>query len=153
MCGAFCSLDDFTTGDGVRTSPRELYAYLTRVMYERRNKGDPLWNSMLLAGADFLGFVDLQGTAFEETQIATGYGRHLALPLLRNAYRADLSAADARRVLEDAMRVLYYRDCRTINRIQFANITAHGVTIEEPVELATQWGFLEDVQHGSEGTW
>jgi hypothetical protein len=35
-------------------------------------------------------------------------------PLLRKAWKPDLTEAEARKMLEDAARVLYYRDCRTI---------------------------------------
>lgn len=30
----------------------QIYAYLTRVMYNRRNKFDPLWNSLVIAGVE-----------------------------------------------------------------------------------------------------
>jgi 20S proteasome subunit beta 7 len=29
-----------------------VYAYLCRVMYNRRNKFDPLWNSLIVAGIE-----------------------------------------------------------------------------------------------------
>jgi len=72
--------------------PVEIHAYLSRVMYGRRNKMDPLWNQLLVAGFDhadkpFLGFVDLQGTTFTDTTLATGYGAYLARPLMRKEYR------------------------------------------------------------------
>ena len=38
-------LDD---GHELRTS--QVFEYLTRVMYNRRTKMDPLWNSLLVAG-------------------------------------------------------------------------------------------------------
>lgn len=50
---------------------------------QRRSKGSPLWNSVLVGGLEdnvpFLGFVDKIGVAYEEKVIATGYGAHLAL--------------------------------------------------------------------------
>ncbi|RLN46756.1 hypothetical protein BBJ29_009465 [Phytophthora kernoviae] len=39
------------------------------------------------------------------------------------------------------MRVCFYRDCRTINRIQFSKVDVTGVTIEEPVKVDTKWDF------------
>jgi 20S proteasome alpha/beta subunit len=65
----------------------------------------------------FLGSVDLHGTSFEEKAIATGFGAHLALPLLRNAYRPDLTQGEAEKVIEDCMRILFYRDARAFNRV------------------------------------
>ena len=38
------------------------------------------------------------------------------------------------------MRVLFYRDCRALNRIQIAKVTkADGVLISEPYEIETSW--------------
>jgi hypothetical protein len=38
--------------------------------------------------------------------------------------------------------VLYYRDARTINRVQFATVRASGETdIGDPVELDTKWDY------------
>jgi 20S proteasome subunit beta 7 len=94
-------------------------------MYARRSKFNPLWNSLIVGGVKngekFLGYVDLQGTTYYSPCIATGFGAHLAIPLMRNACEggrdANLSAADAKKVLEDCMRVLFYRDCSSFNKV------------------------------------
>lgn len=39
------------------------------------------------------------------------------------------------------MKVLLYRDCRTLNNIQLSNVTKDGVEISEPYKLQTQWEF------------
>lgn len=44
------SLTDHVAEDGCSTSPAAFHEYLTRVMYNRRTKGDPLWNSLVLGG-------------------------------------------------------------------------------------------------------
>ena len=66
-----------------------LHCWLTRVLYNRRSKFDPLWNVILVAGMQdgepFLGFVNLQGTAFTDDVMATGMGTDLCLPVMRNA--------------------------------------------------------------------
>jgi len=41
--------------------------------------------------------------------------------------------------MEDCLRVLYYRDARSLNRIQIATISAEGPAISEPFELQTNW--------------
>jgi 20S proteasome alpha/beta subunit len=87
----------------------------------------------------FLGLIDLHGTSFEDTTIATGYGAYIARPLLRKAYRDDMTQEEAMKAVEDAMRVMYYRDARTINKVQFAVATADGITISEPKEIDTTW--------------
>jgi 20S proteasome subunit beta 7 len=83
----------------------------------------------VVAGLDhtdkpFLGWVDKIGTTFEEDLVATGFGSYLAIPLLREKYRPDLQEGEARALLEDCMRILFYRDCRASNRIQIAKVEA-----------------------------
>jgi len=141
-------LDELTTGDsleddGSSYTPRAIHSYLTRVMYQRRNKMDPLWGQIITAGhrdgQSFLALSDLQGGSYMDNVIATGYGGHIALPLLRKAYKPDMEYADARKLLEDCMRVLFYRDARSFYRIQIATITAKGSEISEPFDLETDW--------------
>jgi 20S proteasome subunit beta 7 len=152
---------DFNQDDGCDMTAPEIYHYLQRLLYHRRNKFDPLWNTVVVAGlhpesrAPFLGQVNMIGLAFEGDFIATGFGHHLGTPLLRKYWRADLTEAEARQLLEDCMRVCLYRDCRTINRIQFARVTADGVQILEPVKIDTKWDFELFVNTKSEfgGSW
>ena len=42
--------DEFTHGDGHDLGPAEVHEYLSRVMYARRSKINPLWNSLLVGG-------------------------------------------------------------------------------------------------------
>ena len=137
--------------DGRVMTPREYHQYITRMCYNRRNRFNPLWNSVVVAGyhegKSYLGYTDLVGTSFEDVTIATGFGAYLAQPLLRKhverfqqANRA-IEKEDARRILEESLRVLYYRDARTINSVQVATITDEGIEITEPFALETQWTF------------
>lgn len=65
----------------------------SKVMYERRSKSDPLWNSLVVGGVKhgkhFLGYVDYQGTTYQSSTIATGYGAYIAQPLLRKAVEGN----------------------------------------------------------------
>jgi len=141
-------LDDLVTEDQIAQDgsayyPHSIHSYLARVLYNRRNKFDPLWGQFIVAGyrngQSFLGFSDLRGTNFQDETLATGYGAHIARPLLRSGYRPDLSEDDARKLLEECLRVLYYRDARSLNRIQIATANANGTTISAPYELTTDW--------------
>jgi len=132
---------DYTFADGAQLTPRELHSYLTRVLYNRRSKVDPLWNTLLVAGVDFLGCVDIYGSSYEGTVLATGYGQHLALPLLRKHARIDMSESEAKQLLTDCQRVLLYRDCRTLNSFQIGTITSAGPKITEPESIETKWEF------------
>ena len=61
--------------------------------------------------------VDQIGTAFEADFTATGFGKHMAVPQMREHWKPDMTEGEARNLLEECMRVLFYRDCRTINRV------------------------------------
>lgn len=48
-------LDDIMVGeyaaaDGHKLGPAEIHEYLSQVMYARRSKMDPLWNSLVVGG-------------------------------------------------------------------------------------------------------
>lgn len=133
---------------------KQLYTYLSQVMYARRSKIDPLWNQFVLGGLlengeSFLGYVDLRGTTYQASTIATGFGAYVAQPLLRKAVEgreAELTEAEATQVMENCMRVLYYRDCLALNKFQRAKITCDGVEISEPYSISTEWRFAEGVR-------
>lgn len=136
-------VDDGLHDDGSALYPHSIHSYLTRVLYGRRNKMDPLWGQFVVAGfrdgKSFLGLADLKGTSYEDETIATGYGSMIARPLMRSAYRPDMTKEQAKALLEECLRVLYYRDARSLNRIQIATISAEGPQISEPYELTTDW--------------
>ena len=152
-------IEDYCADDGSSLDPAEIHAYLSRVLYGKRSKGNPLWNQVVIAGVkdgkSFLGSVDLYGTTYVDSLIATGFGMHMAMPLLRKHWRPDLDAAAAQALLTDCMRVLYYRDARTINKFQVATITAQGTHISEPFALATEWSLkaFDNPSATTPGTW
>ena len=59
----------------------EIHAYLCRVMYNRRNKFDPLWNSLVIMGCkngrSFLSTVGMIGQHYEDSHLAAGFGNHM----------------------------------------------------------------------------
>jgi 20S proteasome alpha/beta subunit len=114
-------LQEFSEADSHTLTPPQLYRSLSRMMYNRRTKVDPLWNSLVLAGIDpttgtpFLGYVDLLGTTYQSSTIATGFGLHLAQPLLRKAVEGRehlIEEAEATDILENCMKVL----CKYLTR-------------------------------------
>lgn len=144
-------IDDVCADDGATVDSGEVLSFLSRVLYQRRNKMNPLWNDLIIAGPVedrkgnkkiVLGVVDKIGTVYEDNFIATGFGAHLALPLIRERWKPNMSRADAATLLDDCMRVLYYRDCRTVNKIQRATVDADGeIEVTEPYVLKTEWAF------------
>jgi len=136
--------EDWMHCDGHRMGAGEISSYLGRVMYNRRSKFNPLWNQLIVGGVQhgqkILKYIDLQGTSFPEDFVATGFGMHLALPIIRKEWKADMTEAEARSLLENCMRILFYRDCVAYNKIQFAVARFDKeVEIGEPYEIDGKW--------------
>lgn len=69
----------------------------------------------------FLSYVDLLGTTYTASTLATGFGAYIAQPLLRKAvegYEDVLTTEQAQKILEDCMRVLFYRDARSLDKVR-----------------------------------
>jgi len=146
------SHEELIRDDGYQKSPQEIYSYLTRLMYQRRSKMNPLWNTLMVAGfkngKPFLGQVDKLGIAYEAPTISSGFGSYLAEPLLRvESEKDDFDYDKARAVIEECLKVLYYRDARSFNRYEIVVINKNGVTIEQPKAVPTNW----DVAHCVKG--
>ncbi|CAB4313126.1 unnamed protein product [Prunus armeniaca] len=141
------SLYDNMWDDGNSLGPKEVHNYLTRVMYNRRNKFNPLWNSLILGGVK-KGQASMIGVNFEDNHVATGFGNHLARPILRDEWHENLTFEEGVKLLEKCMRVLLYCDRSAVNKLQISKITEEGVTISQPYSLKTFWvSLLSKIQH------
>uniref|UniRef100_A0A7S1I6I0 Proteasome subunit beta n=1 Tax=Eutreptiella gymnastica TaxID=73025 RepID=A0A7S1I6I0_9EUGL len=148
-------LEDILCEDYCTLGPKEVFSWLTRVMYNRRCEFNPLLNTAVVAGyrdgKAFCGFVDSVGTHFEVTDcVATGMASYVGLPLLRKRCEEnpDMSKEKAIEIIEEVMKVQFYRDCRTINKIIIADCNASGVEISPPKTLDTEWKYkLMDFEH------
>ncbi|WFD08194.1 proteasome endopeptidase complex [Malassezia vespertilionis] len=155
MLSKLISQEQENEEDGHILTPPQVYAYLSRVMYKRRSDMNPLWNALVVAGFDaktsapFLGYVDLLGTSYQSPTVATGFGLHLAQPMLRKAIEGreeTLTEDEARAILDDCMRVLYYRDARSLNRFYISTVTKDGVKQDGPHSVSTNWSFAEGLR-------
>ena len=127
-------------------------------MYKRRTDVNPLWNAILVAGLDgdnkpFLSSVDLLGTTFSSPTLATGYGAHLAQPLLRKLVddedKVELVTREAAvAAVKECMKVLFYRDARSMDKYSLAVVTKEGgVELQEDLKLEGQsWAFAETIR-------
>jgi len=131
--------------DGHGYTPASLFAYLRTLMYHKRSRFDPFWNTLVVGGhhdgKSFLGYVDKLGTSYEEKSIATGYGAYIALPIIRKALeeKPNISKVEAVKLIIDCLRVLYYRDARSINKFDITIITDEGVATETNMTTETNW--------------
>ncbi len=139
--------EDFCYADGAQLTPQEIHSYVARVCYNKRSKVDPLWNMVITGGYDakknesFLGIVDLYGSNHTGDYFATGYGQELAIPIIRKYHRMDMTYEEAKALLEDCFRILYYRHARALNSYILGSITKDGCKISEPFTLPTNWEF------------
>lgn len=136
---------------------RNLHTYLAKVLYKRRSDFNPLWNQVLVAGLDeegapFLASADLLGTTFSAPSLATGFGAHLAQPLLRKVAGSEEDAAklteeQAIAAVKESMKVLFYRDARSHDKYSIAVVTKAGINLKEDEQLENQsWAFAEQIR-------
>merc|ERR1719394_1453144 len=100
-------------------------------------------------GEPYLGFVNLQGTAFSDDVMATGMGTDLCLPVMRNAIEKKggiLTFEEAKATIEQCIRLCYLRDCRAWPRFHLANVSAEGCNVEGPMMIESDWKYAETVK-------
>ena len=143
---------------GHALNAKNLHTYLSKVMYKRRSDINPLWNQMLVVGLDgddkpFLSSVDLLGTTFTSPTLATGFGSHLAQPLLRKVADDEsqvpkVTREQAVEAVKECMKVLFYRDARSLDKYSIAVVTKEGgVEMKEDEQLEGQsWAFAETIR-------
>lgn len=145
-------IDEECLDDGFTYTPRSLHSWLTRMLYHRRSNFNPLWNTVIVGGIQdgetYLGYVDKIGTAYSGSTLATGYGSYIALPLMRDAVEKNpnMTEAQALKLIDDCMKVLFYRDARAFNKYQVAICTAEGARIEGPISSQTDWNVANYTQ-------
>ena len=138
-------------------SAKNLHTYLSKVLYKRRSDFNPLWNALLVAGLDdkgapFLASADLLGTTFSAPTLATGFGAHLAQPILRKVVPDEeaskqLGRERAVEAVQECMKVLFYRDARSMNVYSIAVIDGSGVELKESEKLENQsWDFADRIR-------
>ncbi|KAI2613912.1 proteasome endopeptidase complex, beta subunit [Hypoxylon fragiforme] len=136
---------------------RSLHKYLSKLLYHRRSKFDPLWNHLLVAGLDeedkpFLAAADLLGTTFTSPSLATGFGSMLAQPIMRKYVPDEASVANVTReqaveVIRECMKVLFYRDARSMDVYSLAVVTKDGIELHENEKLENQsWAFADRIK-------
>lgn len=156
----YSSPPDSESADGnstPRLSAANLHRYLSKLLYQRRSKFDPLWNHLLVAGLDdegapFLAAADLLGSTFSAPSLSTGFGSMLAQPIMRRYAPDEASAAKLTRdeavdCVKECMKVLFYRDARSLDAYSIAVITKDGVDLKENEKLENQsWAFADRIK-------
>ncbi|KAI9670407.1 MAG: Proteasome subunit beta type-7 [Caeruleum heppii] len=146
-----------TTTTTPHLNAKNLHTYLSKVFYKRRSDFNPLWNQVLVAGLDaegkpFLASADLLGTTFSAPTLATGFGAHLAQPILRRLVEDENDVVNVDRemaikAVRECMKVLFYRDARSLDRYSLAVVTKDGIDLNEDEKLEGQsWAFADSIR-------
>lgn len=130
--------------DGNFKSAKEYSGYISNIHYQMRDKMDPLLNDIIVAGLRKDGSkeiysVDPLGTRFDGDFIASGLAEYLAITLLRDKYKPDMSFEEAKLILEDCMRNSFYIECRGSRMVQIATINQDGTRIYPKYPLDVTW--------------
>lgn len=135
-----------------------VHEYLSKVLYNRRSKMNPLWNALVVGGFNddgtpFLKYVDLLGVTYGSSAISTGFGSHLAVPLLRQLVPKDpdyenVTEEQARDAILNCMRVLFYRDARSLDKFSLVTIKkGEELKFEKNLKCENQsWKFAQDIR-------
>lgn len=72
------AVEEYTMDDGAVMSASAMHHWLTRIMYQRRSKMDPLWNAVVIAGVggdgqSYLGTTDMYGTMYADNFIVSAH--------------------------------------------------------------------------------
>lgn len=150
--------ENYLSSYGHTLNAKNLHTYLSKVLYKRRSEFNPLWNMILVAGLDddekpFLAAADLLGTTFSSPTLATGFGAHLAQPLLRKLMPhdedsvKDITEEMAVNAIKECMKVLFYRDARSLDKYSIAVVRKDGVQLKEDERLENQsWAFADQIR-------
>lgn len=95
------------------------------------------------------------GVHFEDNHVATGFGNHLARPILRDEWHENLTFEEGVKLLEKCMRVLLYRDRSAVNKIRVCFLFNSDIlkSLVDSIFLHTPYSISSDVNlHRVNGT-
>ncbi|AQZ12657.1 PRE4 (YFR050C) [Zygosaccharomyces parabailii] len=137
--------------------PSYVFEFLAAVMYNRRSKMNPLWNSVIVAGLEdgkpFARYVNLLGVTYSSPSLASGFGSYMAVPLLRKLVdrESDVAKIDrstAENAVVECLKVLFYRDARSSKQYSLAVIdNDSGLQIKKDQKVENlSWSFAKGIR-------
>ena len=106
---------------------------------------NPLWCTTVVGGVrkdtgeKFLGMTDLYGLKIEHNYILTGLSNHYCQVIMENGWHSEITEAEAKKLLSTCMTIMFYRDKKASDKVQFTVITQEGVKMEEPILVDSNW--------------
>lgn len=143
-------IEDHCYQDGHELSPQSLHTWMTRLLYSRRSRRDQLDVDLVIGGINpdgspYLGYVDTRGTALTSEVVATGFSRVLVEPLIRDRKprHRPFTYVEAVNTLRECMKVLFYRDTRSIEYYTIGVCSRYECRIKGPFKAKTCWKIAE----------
>jgi len=140
-------------------APKAVHSYLTALLYYRRSRFNPLWNTLVVVGMQpeedgekkpFIGIVTLKGVAYEPKYVATGLGAMLLQQSLETEVRKKmgnnaekLTKDEATALLRKSMELVYLHDCLAHNEFEIGLVTADEATVGAPEQIVGNWEMAE----------
>jgi 20S proteasome subunit beta 7 len=144
-------------GDGTTLTPQDYSNYLASLAYARRNNQNPFFNNFVIAGYQgdqpHLCSVDLFGTRIVQDYVTAGFSKYFGLALIANHWTPNSTIAEAREILHKVFTIIYQRDCKSIDQVQFTIVNKDGVQILPSERVSSNWDYKEFRERKNEKLW
>ncbi|CAI4220688.1 unnamed protein product [Auanema sp. JU1783] len=146
-------------GIGQDLTPKALHGFLTSLIYAKRCKMNPVWNTLIVAGIEeeeknntetatpFIGVITQRGVAYPVKSVATGIGAMLLNQAVEDEYRKKgekLTKAEAESVLRKSIELAIYHDCTADNEFEIISVDAKdGVSFGKKEVVIGDWSIAE----------
>ena len=123
MCDVKYEEDKIENDGALFMHPRQYHNFIGGYQYKKRLKGDPVQVNAVVAGIDksknevFLGNSDVFGMKLEKDYFITGLGLHYCGVIFTNNWKADMTEAEARKLVETCARVMFVYDKKALDKI------------------------------------
>ncbi|VDN03685.1 unnamed protein product [Thelazia callipaeda] len=135
-------------------SPKMLHGYLTSLLYHRRTRMNPLWNTLVVVGMQkmndqlepFIGVITSRGVAYRTKSVATGMGAMLLNQVIeteQSKTNGKLSKDQAVEVLRKSLELSIYHDCVADNEFEISIVDKDGVQLGKPEVVVGNWDIAE----------
>ncbi|RUS33106.1 nucleophile aminohydrolase [Jimgerdemannia flammicorona] len=111
---------------------KEKYAYVPILLNLKHHNSNVKLRLRISCHLRFLGYINLRGTTYKSSTVATGFGAEVAQPLMRKEVEGKedtLTEEEAIKIINTCMKVLFYMDARSLNKVscveKFRNFLSH----------------------------
>lgn len=144
---------------GQDMSPKALHGYLTSLLYARRTRMNPIWNTLIVAGIEdeeknnketsspFIGVITQKGVAYQTKHVATGIAAMLLNQAVEDEWRKKgdkFTRAEAEALVRKALELTIYHDCTADNDFEVGVVdTDEGVIQGRQETIIGDWSIAE----------